>query len=93
MTEENKVRYTLNDQQKKRLEHWHYHGNVDDTNRFKMINDKSKELAAMIMELTPESMQQSKALTDLEQVRMWANGAIAVAECMERNGSHEKCDG
>lgn len=80
-----KVRYELTDQHKKRLQHWHYHGNVEDTDRFKQINDKSKELAQMIMEMTPLSMQQSKAITDLEQVRMWANAAIAVAECMNNN--------
>ena len=80
---QDKVRYELNEQQKDRLKHWHYHGNVKDTDRFVQINDKTKELAQLIMELTPVSRQQSSALTNLELVRMWGNAAIAVAECKE----------
>ena len=80
------VRYPLTEQLKERLAHWHYHGNVDDTERFKLINDKTKELAEMIMVMTPPSRNQSIALTELESVRMRANAAIAVDECMARKG-------
>ena len=81
------VRYELTDKQRERLKHWHYHGNVDDPGRFEIINDKCKVLAELIMYLTPECRQQSIALTDLESVRMWANSAIAVYECMVKGGN------
>lgn len=67
------VRYELTDAHKKRLQH------------FALINATTRELAEMIMVMTPCCRQQALALTDLEQVRMWANSAIAVHECMERN--------
>lgn len=80
-----KVRYELTAHQKDRLSHWHYHGAVDDTERFKLLNDKTKELAEMIMTMTPPGRNQAIALTDLEMVRMRANAAIAVDECQMRN--------
>ena len=85
------VRYKLTGAQKERLSHWHYHGNVDDTQRFKLINDKTKELAEMVMTMTPEGRNQSIALTELESVRMRANAAIAVDECIftHEEDSHE----
>jgi hypothetical protein len=80
------IRYELTDQEKERLKHWHYHGNVEDTDRFKLINDKSKELAALIMECCPSGGNKSMSLSDLESVRMRANAAIAVDECIMRGG-------
>ena len=78
------VRYDLTAHQEERLNHWHYHGIVDDTKRFQQINDKTKELAEMIMRMTPPGRNQALALTDLEMVRMRANAAIAVDECVLR---------
>ena len=45
--------------------------------KYTAIRDKAKELAEMIVELVPESREQSLALTNLEQAVMWANAGIA----------------
>ena len=45
--------------------------------RYIKIRDSAKAFAAMILELTPTSREQSLALTKLEEVVMWANSAIA----------------
>lgn len=49
----------------------------DQTERYEKLRSKAKELATMIGDLTPESREQSLALTNLEQSVMWANSAIA----------------
>jgi hypothetical protein len=85
---DDKIRYELLDEQKKRLANWHYHGDTKDPERFKLINNKTKELAEMIMMMTPHGRNQSIALTDLESVRMRANAAIAVDESAARGGKH-----
>lgn len=41
------------------------------------LRDNAKELAALIVLWTPESREQSLALTALEEAVMWANAAIA----------------
>lgn len=46
--------------------------------RFDQIQVKTKELADLIYNLCPQSREKSKALTDLQGVRMWANAAIAI---------------
>lgn len=46
--------------------------------KFKAIQEKTKELADLIFMECPESLEKSKALTDLQNVRMWANAAIAI---------------
>lgn len=45
--------------------------------KYTAIRAKAKELAEMIVELVPESREQSLALTNLEQAVMWANAGIA----------------
>lgn len=45
--------------------------------RYIVIRDKAKSLAYDIAELTPESREQSLALTKLEEAVMFANAAIA----------------
>jgi len=45
--------------------------------RYQRIRDKAKELALLIVELTPHSREQSIALTELETSVMFANAAIA----------------
>ena len=45
--------------------------------RYQMIRDQAKILAHDIATLTPQSREQSLALTNLEQAVMWANAAIA----------------
>lgn len=57
---------------------WTYHapkGNQPE--RYVDIREKAKELAALILETTPKSREQSVALTELETAVFWANAAIA----------------
>lgn len=41
------------------------------------IRDKAKELALVIDDCVPDSREKSVAMTNLEQVVMWANAGIA----------------
>jgi len=45
--------------------------------RYVAIREKAKELALLIVCNTPESREQSLALTELESAMMWANASIA----------------
>ncbi|GAC1661658.1 MAG: hypothetical protein PVS3B3_32350 [Ktedonobacteraceae bacterium] len=45
--------------------------------KYTQIREKYKELALLIVELTPASREQSLALTELEYSSMMANAAIA----------------
>ena len=54
------------------------HGNQAE--RYVEIREKAKELAKLIQEKTPESREQSVALTNVQQAVMWANAAIAINE-------------
>lgn len=45
--------------------------------RYTQLRAKAKELAEMIVALTPASREQSLALTELETAIFWANAAIA----------------
>jgi hypothetical protein len=45
--------------------------------KYEAIRNKSKELALLIVDLTPASREQSLALTFLEQCSMYANASIA----------------
>jgi hypothetical protein len=45
--------------------------------RYEEIRARGKELALFLAEVTPESREQSVALTKLEEVVMWANAALA----------------
>ncbi|MCW5942914.1 MAG: hypothetical protein KIS66_11825 [Fimbriimonadaceae bacterium] len=47
------------------------------TERYRSLRDQAKSLAEAIVAGTPESREQSLALTNLEQAIMWANAAIA----------------
>lgn len=52
----------------------------DQPARYVALREKAKELAALIQTSTPESREQSVALTNLQQAIMWANAAIAINE-------------
>jgi len=52
----------------------------DQLERYTLIRDTAKTLAATIAAKTPESREQALALTNLEQAVMWANAAIARRE-------------
>lgn len=45
--------------------------------RYQQLRDGAKALAQQIILQTPESREQSLALTNLEQAVFWANAAIA----------------
>lgn len=45
--------------------------------RYVALRAKAKELAELIVKLTPYSREQATALTKLEECSMWANAAIA----------------
>ncbi|ETK27375.1 hypothetical protein ERIC1_1c08200 [Paenibacillus larvae subsp. larvae DSM 25719] len=45
--------------------------------KYTAIREKAKELACLIDDLCPNSREKSLGLTNLEQVVMWANAAIA----------------
>jgi hypothetical protein len=45
--------------------------------KYVAIREKAKELAVMIVNLTPASREQSVSLTNLETSVFWANAAIA----------------
>ena len=58
-----------------------YHAPVgDQVDRYQLLRSNFRQLAVLVVELTPESREQSKALTDLKQSSMWANAAIACNE-------------
>ena len=48
--------------------------------RYVDLRAKGKELAQLITDLTPQSREQSVALTNVQQAIMWANAAIAINE-------------
>ena len=48
--------------------------------RYVALRNKAKELAQLIEEFTPQSREQSVALTNVQQAVMWANAAIAINE-------------
>jgi len=49
-------------------------------NRYQGLRDMGKTLAKAIVDNTPESREQSLAITHLEEAIMWANAAIARRE-------------
>lgn len=52
----------------------------DQQTKYVTLRDKAKELAHIIVDLTPSSREQSTAITKLEEAIMWANKAIACNE-------------
>jgi len=55
----------------------------DQPQRYQQLRDAAKQFAVAIQNLTPESREQSLAITNLEQAVMWANAAIARNESEE----------
>ncbi len=52
----------------------------DQPRRFMLIRDAALQLADLIVSNTPDSREQSLAITKLEEAVMWANAAIARRE-------------
>lgn len=48
--------------------------------RYDLIRDLGKQMALLVLRETPESREQSLAITKLEEAVMWANAAIARRE-------------
>jgi len=62
-------------------ERYQYHAPKNDQpQRYVLIRETAKHLARVILENTPQSRDQSVALTKLEEVVMRANAAIAINE-------------
>lgn len=57
--------------------------NPDQPERYVSIRAKAKELAELIVTVSPPSREQSVAITELESCVMWANAAIARNEGAE----------
>ncbi len=58
-----------------------YHTPTEDQpERYTKLREMARIFAEHIVDLTPESREQSLALTNLEQTVMWANAAIARRE-------------
>jgi hypothetical protein len=49
----------------------------DQPERYNQLRSQARSLADTILNLTPQSREQSLALTNLEQAIFWANAAIA----------------
>ena len=73
------MEYTVDDKMKVRIENdFSYHAPKDDqSERYIQIRASAKELAYIIVRLSPPSREQSVALTLLDQVVMETNAAIA----------------
>lgn len=55
-----------------------YHAPKDNQSmKYAVLRGEAKEFAYLIKVLTPDSREQSLALTNLEQAVFWANAAIA----------------
>lgn len=55
-----------------------YHApDADQAARYTAIRQTAKDFAALILRYTPDSREQSLALTNLEQAVFWANAAVA----------------
>lgn len=52
----------------------------DQPEKYEEIRKHARQLATLIVMLTPESREQSVSLTKLDEVVMWANAAIARRE-------------
>lgn len=50
--------------------------------RYEDIRAKALQLATLLLEITPESREQSLAITCLEEVVFWSNAAIARHDTM-----------
>ena len=72
-------KYPLSQESIKRLEKdFTYHPPKEDQiNRYQLLRDKFKEMAALIIANTPMSREQSLAMTNLETASFYANAAIA----------------
>lgn len=58
----------------------HRSPNNDQISRLRAIRNQAGDFAHLIVDMTPESREQSLALTALEEAVMWANAAIARRE-------------
>jgi len=74
-----RVKYKISEKMSKRIENdFTYHSPKDDQpERYVYIRDLAKALALTTIQETPESREQSLALTSLEEYVFWANAAIA----------------
>jgi hypothetical protein len=55
----------------------HHPPTGDQPAKYQLIREKARRLAEFIVDATPESREQSLAITSLEETVFWANAAIA----------------
>lgn len=72
-------RYPLTETQCEDLDiRFTYHApKSDQPERYVAIREKAKELARLVLQSTPQSREQSLAITKIEEAGFWANAAIA----------------
>lgn len=73
------ARYNISDRVQRQLQKaFTYHPpHGDQAERYLLLRDSARALATEIAQTTPESREQSIALTKLEECVMFANAAIA----------------
>jgi len=60
------------------LKRFTYHAPKDDqASRYETVRANARFFAELLVDLCPDSRELSLAMTNLEQVVMWANAAIA----------------
>lgn len=76
------LKIMMTNEQKQKIENsFTYHKpEGDQPQRYEDLRDTAKQLAFKIIENTPQSREQSLAITKLEEAIMWANKAIACNE-------------
>lgn len=76
------MRYEITEDIRKRLDKsFTYHSPKEDqTERYQLLRNTAKELAHLIVVLTPPGREQSRALSALEDTIFNANAAIARGE-------------
>jgi hypothetical protein len=52
----------------------------DQPERYVKIRQAAKDFAQLVQDACPESREKSTALTNIQQVVMWANASIAINE-------------
>jgi hypothetical protein len=78
--------YILTEKQLLILRQWrHLHAHSDQTNRYIRINQITRTLAKVFMQLCPDSRDLDRALDNLEDARHWATRSISKNELPDDN--------
>jgi len=62
-----------------------YHGPDEaQVEKYAAINDAAKAMAKVILDVCPASRESSVAMTQLQDMRMWANASIALEHVTDK---------